>query len=125
MNKFIFTTIVFRTMFSLKRDFKVSENAFSLKLQQWETSPTLEKLWLHLWIYIFYFKRHHLWLATQRSLTGYDIKRQQILQTSTSEESYFKDILTLTFLVCKIWLPTWKYLPKRQFAKASSNKTKV
>lgn len=34
MNKFVFTTIVFRTMFSLKRDFKVSENAFSLMLQQ-------------------------------------------------------------------------------------------
>lgn len=30
MNKFVFTTIVFRTKFSLKRDFKVSENAFNV-----------------------------------------------------------------------------------------------
>ena len=34
MNKFVFTKIVFRTMISLKRDFKVSKNAFSLMLQQ-------------------------------------------------------------------------------------------
>ena len=37
MNKFVFTKIVFRTTFSLKRDFKVSVNAFSSMLQQWES----------------------------------------------------------------------------------------
>ena len=34
MNKFVFTKTVFRTTFSLKSDFKVSENNFSLMLQQ-------------------------------------------------------------------------------------------